>query len=358
MNFKEAAAVACNRAGLGVEHLIENGDDLFAGNAIRQLGEASQIGRPQHRGNGPAGAAWDLARQDARAGQRAEIGFQHVFRDHALAVHIDCDREPLGDAGQLGNLAIGETARPVGHIGGHVVGVRAIGAADRKREIFRGAARLEFMQHRKVEPGPAPLEAAARVLAAAAHPQRRICWSGNEVCDLVHYHDLLGLRGGPPPEIGGAEKLRMAQRAAMKADAQDRDAGGKEAPSIFVDRARRGGDAARFADQPFGDGVDRVVGRPLGGRPLDHLSGDDGAALDDECPGGCVSSSLDHYSSTTTPPSLRRAVPIATPSQRPGRKMRRETGRPDVNEKVTNSKTRAAQSRPLARSAVTSLRSA
>ena len=26
------AAVACNRAGLGVEHLIENGDDLFAGN--------------------------------------------------------------------------------------------------------------------------------------------------------------------------------------------------------------------------------------------------------------------------------------------------------------------------------------
>lgn len=137
------------------------------------------------------------------------------------------------------------------------------------------------MQHRKIEPGLCALEAAAQGLAAAAHPQHRILLVGNQVCDLVHDHDLLGLRGGPPPKIGGAEKLRM-QRAAMKADAQDRDAGGHEAPGIFVDRARWGGDAARLADKPFGDGVDRVVGRPLGGRPLDHLSGDDGSALDDD----------------------------------------------------------------------------
>ena len=174
----------------------------------------------------------------------------------------------------------------------------------------------------------------------------------HEIADLVPYEQnpvLRVRRGGETlrRRLEGAEaRLDFAVLHELKA-------------SIFVDRARRGGDAARRRSAIRRWRRCVVVGRWAGGRSTT-------SRVTTVRPSTmtvrrlCVFSlmaSLDHYSSTTTPPSLRRAVPIATPSQRPGRKMRRET-ESDVNEKVTNSKTRAARSRPPARSAVSSVRSA
>jgi len=70
------------------------------------------------------------------------------------------------------------------------------------------------------------------------------------------------------------------QRAAVQRHPQQRKAGGAQAPSKLVDRAHRRLDPPRFADEPRGDALDTVVGRPFGRRALEDTRRDDVLALD------------------------------------------------------------------------------
>ena len=67
-------------------------------------------------------------------------------------------------------------------------------------------------------------------------------------------------------------KLRV-QRPAVERDAQQRQAGRQHSPSEFIEGLQPGWDRARCIDQPFGNGIQAVLGRPLGNRAFDHSRG-------------------------------------------------------------------------------------
>ena len=94
------------------------------------------------------------------------------------------------------------------------------------------------------------------------------------------------------------------QRAAVQRDANEGKPGGMQPPRVFVQRVRRRRQAARIPDQPFGNGVDVVVRRPLSRRALDHAGSNDVLAFDQGSgtEGGIVAHglSIGCYSDTVT----------------------------------------------------------
>jgi len=233
------------------------------------------IGRPQHRVDGVAGAAADLAGQDQRAGLRAEIGFEHVLGDLSLDVRVGKNRQPFADGTQLRDLLFRETTRPVGGVARHVA---AVGAGYRKAEIFSAALRFDVVENGKIEPCLRSIQTAVHGFAAVAYARHQVFFIGHDVHDFVHHHDFLSLRRVPPPHISGTEELRM-QRAAVQRDPQHRKAGGVEPPGIFVEGLRCRRDLPGRADQPGRNSLERVVARPLGRRTFVHARREDALTL-------------------------------------------------------------------------------
>jgi hypothetical protein len=268
-----------DRLRLQVEQIVENADQLLPGQTIGHLREAAQVRRPQHGGDRFAAAPPDLTGQHLPPALRAKIGFQDIFRDLSLAVHVGDDRQSLRHRREVCDLPLREPIRPVGDIGRHI-GARPKGAADRKRKIIGRAARLQIVQDGKVQTRFRPLQPAPQDFAAR-DPHHRILLRGNQVGDLMGDHDLLGLRAGAPPDIEGAEELRM-QRAATQADPQHGYPRRHQSPRQFVDRPRERTGLPGATDQPLHDLLDRVMTGPLRNRAFDHFRDDDIAALHDQ----------------------------------------------------------------------------
>jgi hypothetical protein len=220
-----------------------------------------------------------LTGQHLASGVRSKIGLEHVFRDLLLAVHVGDDRQPLRHHRKVGDLALGKPARPACDIGRHI-GPRPKGAPDRKRKIIGRAARLQIVQDGKVQPCIRPFQSPPQDFAVP-HPRHRILRGRNKIGNLMRDHDLLGLRAGAPPDIDGAQKLRM-QRAATQADPQHGHARCHEPPRQFVDRSCERTDLPGPAAEPFDDRTDGVMAGPLGDCALDHLRDDDIAAFHDK----------------------------------------------------------------------------
>ena len=87
-------------------------------------------------------------------------------------------------------------------------------------------------------------------------------------------HDFLRPGAGAPPDIDGAEKLRM-QRAAAQADPKQRHPRRSQPPRQFVNHLGKGTALPGAADEPFEDRFDRIMGRPFCNRALDDLRDDD-----------------------------------------------------------------------------------
>ncbi len=153
-------------------------------------------------------------------------------------------------------------------------------ARDRQREILGGAAGLQIVHHGKVELRIGSVQSAAHDFAPLAHPSDRIVVVGEGIAQFMGDHDFLSLPGAPP-QIGGAEKLRM-QRSAVQTDPHHGYAGRQQPPAQLVEHVQEGFAASRVRHQPAADPLDRVVRRPLRGGPLENGGGDDGLAVDDE----------------------------------------------------------------------------
>ncbi len=196
----------------------------------------------------------------------------------SLAVHVSDDRQSLRHGREVRDLSLQKPIGPVGDIGRHI-GPRPEGAADGMREIFGGAARLQIVQDRKVESRFRSIQPSPQDFPGL-HPHDRIFRRRNKIGDLMRDHDFLGLPAGAPPDVGGAEELRM-QRAATPVDPQQGHPRRHQPPRQFVDRPREGTALPGAADKPFEDRLDRVMGGPLRDRAFDHFCGDDIEAFDD-----------------------------------------------------------------------------
>jgi hypothetical protein len=135
------------------------------------------------------------------------------------------------------------------------------------------------VQDRKVESRVRPFQPAPQDFSAL-HPHGRIFRCRNKIGNLMRDHDFLRLPAGAPPNVGGAEELRM-QRAATQGDPEQGHPRRHQPPRQFVDHSRKGAALPGAADEPFDDRLDRVMGQPIRDRALDHLRGDDIAAFHD-----------------------------------------------------------------------------
>ena len=91
--FQDLAAGAGDGAAHDGEIVVEQGNDRVARQAVGGAREAAQVAIPQHRLDGLAVAALDLARQDALAGGAADIGVEQVHRGVAQRMRLDDARE-------------------------------------------------------------------------------------------------------------------------------------------------------------------------------------------------------------------------------------------------------------------------
>jgi hypothetical protein len=174
------------------------------------------------------------------------------------------DRQPIAHRAQLRGLLVGKSAGPIGCVTHHVP---AIDAWHRKGEILNASLVLDVVEDRKIELRVRPDQTAADGFAAVAHARHEVFLIRHDIHDLVYHHDFLGLRGGPPPDVGRAEKLRV-QCPAMHGDTQHRKAGGVKPPCIFVKGLGRGTNQPGGADQPGRNRVHGVVARPFRHRTL------------------------------------------------------------------------------------------
>jgi len=91
--FEDFPAMRADFGVLGLEQGVEERDHPLAGQPVRTLGKAAQVGGPQHRGQRHSGAAADLSGQHLRPGIGAEISAKQIVRDPILIVPVGGDRE-------------------------------------------------------------------------------------------------------------------------------------------------------------------------------------------------------------------------------------------------------------------------
>ena len=93
MNFRISPPAPVHGAAHDAEIVVEQGDDGVARQAVGGAREAAQVAVPEHRLDGLAVAALDLAGQDALAGGAADIGVEQVGRGVAQRMRLDDARE-------------------------------------------------------------------------------------------------------------------------------------------------------------------------------------------------------------------------------------------------------------------------
>ena len=113
--FQDLAAGAGDGAAHDAEIVVEQADDRVARQAVGGAGEAAQVAVPDHRLDGLAVAALDLARQDALAGGAPDIGVEQVHRGVAQRMRLDDAREGELQLEHAVEVDRRETARPVRH---------------------------------------------------------------------------------------------------------------------------------------------------------------------------------------------------------------------------------------------------
>ena len=112
--FEDFAAMPADFRGLGFEQRVEDRDHPLAGQPVRTLGKAAQVGGPQHRGQRHSGAAADLSGQHLRPRIGAEISAEQIVRDPILVVPVGGDREAPTDTRQIGQFVFAKPAGPIG----------------------------------------------------------------------------------------------------------------------------------------------------------------------------------------------------------------------------------------------------
>ena len=115
MNFRISPPALGDGAAHDGEIVVEQGDDGVARQAVGGAGEAAQVAVPDHRLDGLAVAALDLARQDALAGGAADIGVEQVDRGVAQRMRLDDTREGELQLEHAVEVVCREAARPVRH---------------------------------------------------------------------------------------------------------------------------------------------------------------------------------------------------------------------------------------------------
>ena len=178
----------------------------------------------------------------------------------------------------VGNLVRREPTGSVGHVGDHVIVVTAVDAADRQGEIVGRTLSFQLPEHREIEHLVRNIDTSPQRLAAHAHPLYWIVLVRDQVGDLVGDEPLLALAARAPPDEGGPKELRV-QRPVMECHPQQWQAGRQHPPSEFIKGLQARWNLACRSDQPFGDGIQAVLGRPLGNRAFDHSRGYDIASV-------------------------------------------------------------------------------
>ena len=112
--FQHLAAMGVDRAGDGLEIIVQDGDQEIERNPVRQAGESAQVAHEQNRPDRRTVAALNVAGVNAPSRFAPEIEIKDAFGHFSARLQLDHHREGRPQRQQTVNIGVRKTALGLG----------------------------------------------------------------------------------------------------------------------------------------------------------------------------------------------------------------------------------------------------